>query len=404
MPHLVVKLPNTAGEYLAQVRYALPFVSEDLVAYEIRESDGEVRVEFRDGADMQEMKTRVDRLLERYSTNEFGLKTKVNFEQKRDLPPIDAWAGMLERKWATPVGEGHAILRGPAAQLMALIDHKVLSVFASEFQAELEIFPSTIRSETLQRCNHFTSFPEHMDFVAHLKPDLDVLKDFSTACRDEGWAPRHHDGRMSVNDFAISPSCCYHAYEGMEGWDLEKPGRSITAILGCHRYEGSNHKYLSRLRAFTMREVIWVGQPPFVINSRARSEALIEQWARDWELSCTLEAANDMFFTDDFSVKASFQRQQEAKRELRMDIPSEGGSLSVFSSNFHSTTFGKAFGITVGGRPATSGCVGWGCERWVYALLSQFGFDPAQWPAGLREEYREFTSAGFPRKAATAAV
>jgi seryl-tRNA synthetase len=75
-----------------------------------------------------------------------------------------------------------------------------------------------------------------------------------------------------------------------------------------------------------------------------------------------------------------------------MDIPADKNSISVFSSNFHATTFGKAFGITVGGRSAVSACVGWGLERWVYALFSQFGFDPAKWPAGLKRDYDAFTA------------
>jgi seryl-tRNA synthetase len=173
----------------------------------------------------------------------------------------------------------------------------------------------------------------------------------------------------------------------MEGWELEKPGRCVTAVLNCHRHEGANHRSLSRLRSFTMRELVWVGQPAWVISCRARAEELIREWAKDWELSCTLETANDMFFTDDFAVKASFQRQQEAKRELRADIPVDRNSISIFSSNFHATTFGKAFGITAGGRTAVSACVGWGYERWVYALLSQFGFEPTNWPIGLKRDY-----------------
>jgi len=104
-------------------------------------------------------------------------------------------------------------------------------------------------------------------------------------------------------------------------------------------------------------------------------------------LGCTFETANDMFFTQDFSVKASFQRLHQGKKELRLQLPWEKQSLSVFSSNFHAATFGKAFNIVVSGRPATTGCVAWGYERWVYALFSQFGFDVKQWPAGLREEF-----------------
>jgi seryl-tRNA synthetase len=391
MPTLTVPLPRTDGDYLSQVRYALAFLSEDVVSYDLSEEKGNLSIEFHPTTDVQSMRTRLDQLLHRYDHREFGMKSVVYFENKRELSLFDAWEGMLERRWATPVGEGHVILRGPAAQLMALVDHKVQTIFVKEFRAELEFFPSTIKSETLDRCHHFTSFPEHMDFVAHLRQDLQVLSSFSEACRESRWTPNLHDGNMSLHDFAVSPSCCYHAYEGMEGWELEKPGRCITAILNCHRYEGANHKYLSRLRAFTMREVIWVGQPSFVISSRARAEQLICAWAKDWDLTCTFETANDMFFTEDFAVKASFQRQQEAKRELRMYVPSEGASISVFSSNFHSMTFGKAFGITVGGKPAASACVGWGCERWVYALLSQFGFQIEKWPAGLKRDYETFT-------------
>ena len=393
MPDLTVELGNTTPEYLSQVRYALTFLSEAVVSYAIDETEGQVVIEFRPGADLDAMRARLQDLLDRYQQSEFGTKRVVYFDLRRELPATDAWAGLLERRWATPVGEGHVILRGPAAQLLAMVDHKAANL-AKEFKAELEIFPSTILCRTLDRCNHFTSFPEHMDFVSHLRPDLGVLSEFSDACKTEGWSPGLHEGKMSAHDFAVSPSCCYHAYEGMEGWDLEKPGRSITAVLNCHRYEGANHQPLRRLRSFTRREIVFVGQPGFVISRRARVEELIQQWAKDWELSCSFEAANDMFFSDDFAVKASFQRQQEAKRELLMDIPSEKNSLSVFSSNFHAATFGKAFGITVGGKPAVSGCVGWGGERWVYALLSQFGFDSAEWPAGLKKDYDAFTAGG----------
>ena len=394
MSTLTVDFDDVLSNSVVQIRYALAFLSEDVISYDIDESARKIRITFRQGADIDQMRSRVDQLLQRYSHAEFGMKAVVALDQRRALPMVDAWAGMVERRWATPVGDGHVILRGPAAQLLALVDHKVQTMFVNEFQAELEIFPSTIKSETLDRCKHFTSFPEHMDFVAHLKQDLDVLSDFAKRCREEGWSSNLHEGTMSTHDFAISPSCCYHAYEGMEGWKLDKPGRAITAILHCHRYEAANHKYLSRLRAFTMREVIWVGEPSWVIRCRARADELIQQWAKDWELSCTYETANDMFFTDDFAVKASFQRQQQAKRELRLEIPSEHSSLSVFSSNFHATTFGKAFDITVDGRTAASGCVAWGCERWVHSLISQFGFDVAKWSPGLKRDYEQFIAAG----------
>src|SRR5207249_7382458 len=123
---------------------------------------------------------------------EFGLAKTVEFKRERDLEVIDAWSGLLERKWVTPVGQGHVILRGLAAQLRELIEAKVDGVFARFFGAEREYYPATILCKTLDRIHHFTSFPEHIDFVAHLRRDLDVLNGFSDACRASEWSPALH--------------------------------------------------------------------------------------------------------------------------------------------------------------------------------------------------------------------
>lgn len=387
MAQIKVPINGMDPDYRTQLEYALSFADEGIVTYRINDAASVIEAEVSDKADHESVTRKISELVQRYEKRELGLAKTVDYKHERDLPVVDAWAGLLERKWITPVGQGHVILRGPASKLMSLINSKIEKMFVSAFKSELEVYPATIRCKTLDRCNHFTSFPEHIDFVAHLKSDVDVLNKFSEDCKAGGWSEERHQGRMAENDFAISPSCCYHCYEGMEGWDLTAPGRCTTMTLGCHRYEGANHKTMSRLRSFTMREIVWVGQPRFVIEGRAKAEELIVQWAKDWEVVGTFETANDMFFTQDYAVKASFQRQQQAKKELKLLIPSEKQSISVFSSNFHAMTFGKAFNISVGGRPATSGCLGWGFERFVYAIFSQFGLDVSLWPERLREEF-----------------
>ena len=387
MPSVAISIAGVDADSRSQLEYALTFVSEDILSYRINDTDATIEAEVSTEAAKQPVSQRIHELVERYRRREFGLPKAIEFKHERDLQIIDAWSGLLERKWVSPVGQGHVILRGMAAELLRLIEARVDGVFARFFQAEREFYPATILCKTLDRINHFTSFPEHVDFVAHLKGDLDVLNRFSNECRKQGWSPNLHEGQMGENDFAICPSCCYHCYEGMENWQIEPPGRCTTMAVPCHRYEGANHRSMSRLRAFTQRDVVWVGHPRFVVEGRAKAEELIVKWAKDWELVGSFETANDMFFTQDYAVKASFQRQQQAKKELRLLIPAEKQSISVFSSNFHAATFGKAFNITLNGRPATSACVGWGYERWVYAIFSQFGFDVYQWPAQLRKEF-----------------
>ena len=389
MPYkITIPVSGLDAESRSQLEYSLSFASEDIVSYKVAEDNSLVEVEVAAEAACAPVTQKVQELVERYQQREFGLAKNIEFQRERDLPVIDAWSQLLERRWVTQVGPGHVILRGLAAELLSLIESKV-NDFGANFQAQREFYPSTILCKTLDRIHHFTSFPEHVDFVAHLKGDLDVLNKFSAECREQGWSPARHEGRMGDNDFAICPSCCYHCYEGMENWQIEGLGRCTTMAVNCHRYEGSNHRTMTRLRAFTQRDVVWVGHPSYVMEGRAKAEKLILQWAKDWDLVGTFETANDMFFTEDYAVKASFQRQQQAKKELRLLIPFEQQAISVFSSNFHSMTFGKAFNITQGGKPATSACVGWGYERWVFAIFSQFGLDCEKWPEHLREDFAQ---------------
>lgn len=383
---IIIPVSGLDADSRSQLEYSLSFASEDIVGYRVAEDNSSVEVEVATDAAREPVAQKVQELVKRYQQREFGLARNIEFRSERDLPVIDAWSQLLERRWVTQVGQGHVILRGLAAELLSLIEKKV-NDFGANFQAQREFYPSTILCKTLDRIHHFTSFPEHIDFVAHLKGDLDVLNQFSAECRDKGWSPERHEGRMGENDFAICPSCCYHCYEGMENWQIEGQGLCTTMAVNCHRYEGSNHRTMTRLRAFTQRDVVWVGHPRYVMDGRAKAEELIVQWAKEWELVGTFETANDMFFTQDYAVKASFQRQQQAKKELRLVIPFEKQSISVFSSNFHSMTFGKAFNITQGGKPATSACVGWGYERWVFAIFSQFGLDWEKWPERLREDF-----------------
>ena len=390
MSRVELPLPATHGRYLEQVEYALAFVGQEVRAFEIDEEAGVLALTLGDGVDEDSIRKKVLTLLDRYVDEQFGERSRTYFHKEGSLARPDAWEELLGRRWITMAGQGHVIMRGPAAKLMRVVDAVVLRDFAEVFGAEEEVYPSTILCTTLDRCNHYSSFPEHVDFVAHLKPDVDVLGSFAEACSEGGWRPALHQNRMAEPDFAVSPSCCYHCYEGMEGWSLEAPGRCVTAVLGCHRFEGANHRTLRRLRAFTMREVIWVGAPSFVLESRAEADRMIEAWAARWQLDCSYEVANDMFFTDNYSVRASFQRQQEAKKELRASLAREGHDLSIFSSNFHSNTFGKAFDITIGGRPAVSACLGWGLERIVFALLSQHGLEVQDWPTALQEDYVGF--------------
>ena len=67
------------------------------------------------------------------------------------------------------------------------------------------------------------------------------------------------------------------------------------------------------------------------------------------------------------------QRIKALKHELIVRFPN-GRSLAVASFNNHERFFGDSFGITLeSGEVAASGCVAFGIERWLLAVLAANG-------------------------------
>lgn len=285
---------------------------------------------------------------------------------------------------------GLFVLRPPYSDLLRFVDWAMLARFARPFKAREETYPNVIPVELMALTNHLTAFPEHLHFVSHLTEDLGVLDSFATRMRVEPAPPQAQE--LATARLVHNPSTCYHCYASRQGAELDD-NEVVTAVTRCHRFESANHSDPGRLMEFALREVIFVGDPDFVRSTRLACLDLIRDWAEAWGLAGELMGANDPFFTDDYTVKASHQHRMAMKYEFRAVLPDSGRTLAVLSSNLHSATFGKSFDITVKGRRANTGCIGFGLERLVLALTSQHGTDPACWPKGLRADYQTWQAA-----------
>ena len=164
---------------------------------------------------------------------------------------------------------------------------------------------------------------------------------------------------------------------------------AVTAITKCHRYEASNHSQLGRLMEFSLREVIFLGTPDYVRETRAQSLRLVEDVVRDWHVFGSLASASDPFFSSDYSKKALHQQRLALKYEYRALLPPHQ-PISILSSNLHGPTFSKAFSISLNGRPINTGCIGFGLERFAFAIIAQHGDKPDSWPAKLAADYSEW--------------
>ena len=81
--------------------------------------------------------------------------------------------------------------------------------------------------------------------------------------------------------------------------------------------------------------------------------------------------------------RAALQRIKGLKHELVFRFP-DGRPLAIASFNDHELFFGDAFKISLtDGSPAWSGCVAFGLERWLMAVLVTHGVEPSGWPVTL---------------------
>ena len=104
-------------------------------------------------------------------------------------------------------------------------------------------------------------------------------------------------------------------------------------------------------------------------------------------LPARAEVAADPFFGRGGKLLAVNQKEQQLKFEVLVPVISAEEPTAVCSFNLHQEHFGTTFGIrTQDGRTASTACLGFGLERIVMALLRTHGFDPAAWPAEVRQQ------------------
>ncbi len=142
---------------------------------------------------------------------------------------------------------------------MRFLDYSFVTKIANRFDVKEEQYPAVIHSETLNKTNHFTSFPEHIHFLTHLREDLDIIEGFSQSIREAGgWKAEHQfslDETMPKPHFTMNPSTCYHCYEGLQDEVLEGDGVVVTAISKCHRFESKkSHRFRPSARLFYERD------------------------------------------------------------------------------------------------------------------------------------------------------
>jgi len=175
---------------------------------------------------------------------------------------------------------------------------------------------------------------------------------------------------MTTDKEMVSPTVCYHYFSSLKD-NYVKENTIICALSQCTRREKGELKDLSRLTNFTMREIVFMGSEDYCIDIRNKIlEGTKKILNERYDMSYKISTASDIFFGEDNTLKEKAQLMNESKYEIRAFIPYKKDSISIASFNLHGSIFYDRFNI----KPKMySGCVGWGYERMLYALIAQKG-------------------------------
>lgn len=244
----------------------------------------------------------------------------------------------------------------------------VISRWGRENNAETVYFPPVMNRSYLDCNGYLKSFPQLAT----------ALHGFS--CDDHGRAI----GEDMPTDLMMVPSACYPIYPMVAArGPLPAIGALFNIESWCFRREPS--KDAARLQSFRMQEYVRLGTADNVLETRETWVAQTTSFVDSLQLPFRLDAANDAFFGRAGRLMASSQRERNLKIELLIPISSEAEPTACGSFNYAEDHFTEAWRIVMqDGSKAFSGCMGIGMERLALALFHHHGFDPAQWPDGVR--------------------
>ncbi|WP_326738875.1 hypothetical protein [Streptomyces sp. NBC_01022] len=269
----------------------------------------------------------------------------------------------MSRRDIVPDGyraEGGLVTLGPEAlRLRGELD-RIFAGWGAQAGADAIAYPPLIPAGDLTALDYWENFP-------HLAlPVAGVREDARKGLVVNAEHPVIGHGALSDAGHVLPSSACYPVYPGLAGTVVED-ATLISTVANCFRNE-THFDGLRRLMGFTMREVVFLGTREHVLDRGAEFKRLTVEFAAALGLPVEVRAAGDPFF--DTNGKRSLMLSLfPAKEEVV-----HGGSVAIASVNFHRNFFGERCGIRTGdGEYAFSGCIGWGLERWLHALIDHFG-------------------------------
>ncbi|GAA0375747.1 hypothetical protein [Paenibacillus motobuensis] len=274
-------------------------------------------------------------------------------------------------------------------KLLLAIDELFTELAKEAYNIIEEQYPTIFPLTELNNINYFYKFPSFPIISFPLNKDdhkinQQISDDAKAMKIDDGYFKHHPHFFSDEKCFVYNPSTCYHTFLNRKNSTPSKRLTVVTAVSQCARNERLDPANPMRLRNFTMRECIFIGDHEKVeAQANAFFHKLVDEIIQLVD-TVDLKYASDMFFGEGHKTIEDFQIESKVKLEMTLPIPSETCNtdkidLACMSRNLHNKFLCKSFGIKSDEFSVESACVAVGLERLTYALLCNCGFEIEEW-------------------------
>ena len=289
---------------------------------------------------------------------------------------------LQKKKQVVRISDGVFQFQGEFLKIFRSLNKYFYNLAINKYNAVDQENPILWPVDLYKKIDYFNDFPQQIMMVSSLKKNFKNYSSFSKKYQQKkNFKNINVDKKFRNSEFGLQPAVCDNCYYALKNIKNYK-NTVYTTYNKVFRDEKSSFNNLDRLTSFSVRDIMFVGDEKFVIQTRNKLIESIKRFLKITKIDCTIEVANDPFFISNINKKI-FQDAMDLKYEILAYIPFLRKKIAIGSINFHLNTFGKAFKIYKNKKFIYSGCIGIGFERLLLAFYSQYGTDVKKWPKKL---------------------
>ena len=287
----------------------------------------------------------------------------------------DPFNEIIKKQYVKKISDGIYSLEGDLLILKKNLETLFQKQFASMKFNEVK-YSGIVPVNSLIENSYLNSFPHHCLFISHVGRNLKKVNNISKLDNKNFYKIKHN---LDHPRHIMSPTVCFNFFETFKNKKINNTVK-VTAIENCHRHESLNYRSFERLNVYSMREWIILGAKKNIEKDLLIFLKKFKNLFYKLNLKFRICTASDPFFSNKDIKKKIFQQTNRLKYEIQLYLPYEKKWSAVASINNHLETMTKAYNIKFKNKKSiSSGCIGIGYERLIYAIYSQKGIINNLW-------------------------